>query len=200
MKEEVCSILSLINNTGIMEVDLSLLNAARRMDQKALAAIFDRYAAALYSYAVQMCGDPLEADHTVGEVFTKFLEQLAAGKEPHTNLRAHLYQMAHHRIVDGSRLSRRAAPLDVAEFEPDKDDGHHSMDSSLQNKILMASLIPAINDHLTANQRDVIVLRFVEGFSLPETAQIVGKDVDSIKVIENGAIAKLRAVLSKGGA
>lgn len=178
-----------------MEADLSLIDAARRMDQAALVAIFDRYAAALYNFAIHICGDPLQADQAVGDVFTKFLEQLAAGKGPHTNLRSYLYEMTYNLMMDGMRHSKREVPLEVTEFELERDNGHRSMDSNLEQKLLMDALILAIKGQLTANQRHVIVLRFAEGFSLIETAQIVGKEASNIKVIQNRAIAKLRKVL-----
>jgi RNA polymerase sigma-70 factor (ECF subfamily) len=178
-----------------METDLSLLDAARSMDKKALVAIFDRFATELYNYALHMCGDPLNADNAVGDVFTKFLEQLAAGKGPQTNLRSYLYTMTFHLIVDGSRLSQREAPLELVDFELDKSNGHRLMDSSLENKILLDTLILAIKNHLTTSQRHVVILRFMEEFSLYETAQIVGKDVSSVKAIQYRAIVKLRKVL-----
>ena len=61
----------------------------------------------------------------------------------------------------------------------------------------MEGLILAIKNHLTANQRHVIILRFVEEFSLHETAEIVGKGVGSVKAIQSRAIAKLRKVLDQ---
>lgn len=178
-----------------METDLSLLDAARRMDQKALVAIFDRFATELYNYALRMCGDSLKADNAVGDVFSKFLEQLAAGKGPQTNLRSYLYKMTYHLIVDGSRLSQREGPFELAGPEQNNGNGRNSTVSSLENKILLDAAILAIKKHLTANQRHVIFLRFVEEFSLFETAQIVGKEVSSVKAIQYRAIAKLRKVL-----
>jgi RNA polymerase sigma-70 factor (ECF subfamily) len=41
----------------------------------------------------------------------------------------------------------------------------------------------------------VIILRFIEDFSLKETAQIVGKEVNNVKVIQNRGIKKLRKAL-----
>jgi hypothetical protein len=48
---------------------------------------------------------------------------------------------------------------------------------------------------LTDDQRHVIILRFLEDFSLKETAEIIGKEVNNIKVIQNRGIAKLRKAL-----
>jgi RNA polymerase sigma-70 factor (ECF subfamily) len=178
-----------------MKADFSLIDDARRMDREALVAIFDHYAVPLYNFAMRMCGDPLRADQVVGDVFTKLLEQLSAGRGPRTNLRSYLYEMTYNLILDGLRRSKREVPLEVTEFEVERDNGHHSMDSNLEQKILMDSLVRAIKEQLTTNQRHVIVLRFAEGFSLLETAQIVGKEAGNVKVIQNRAIAKLRKVL-----
>lgn len=180
-----------------METDLSLLDAARRMDQKALVAIFDRYAVELYNYVLRMCSDPNKADNVVGEVFSIFLEQLSAGKNFQSNLRSHLYKMTYHLIADESRLSRREASLELADFEPDNDNGHHSRMLRQENKMLLDTVILAIKNHMTHDQRHVIVLRYVEGFSLLETAEIIGKQANSVMAIQNRAIENVRKVLDQ---
>jgi len=180
-----------------METDLSLLDAARKLDQKALVAIFDRYAVDLYNYALRLRSDPLKADNVVGEVFSIFLGQLAAGKESQLNLRSHLYKITYHLTVDGSRFSEREAALELADFELNSGDGHYSMSLNSENKKIMETLILAINNHLTADQRHVIILHFMEGFSLLETAEIVGKEASNVKAIQSRAIAKLCKVMNR---
>ena len=172
--------------------DAHLLEAARKMNKDALVKIFDRYSQALYNYAFRLCNDALIADYIVGDVFAKLLDQFAAGKGPTTNLRSYLYEMAYHLIVDESRFSNRAAPLEVVDIL--QYDGY-SATVSLENQVMMKTIMHAIRNNLTKDQRHVIVLRFLEGFSLLETATIVGKEVTHIKVIQNRAIAALRKVL-----
>ena len=53
-------------------------------------------------------------------------------------------------------------------------------------------LIAAIKKDLTEDQRHVIILRVFEGFSLRETAMIMGKTINHVKVIQNRALAALR--------
>ena len=60
---------------------------------------------------------------------------------------------------------------------------------------MMEALISAMNTELTEDQRHVIILRFLEDFSLKETAEIIGKEVNNIKVIQNRGIAKLRKAM-----
>lgn len=171
---------------------MTLLEAARNMNQEALVAIFDLYATPLYNYALRLCNDPVEADNVVGDVFAKFLDQLAAGKGPNTNLRSYLYQTTYHLIIDEVRTNHRKAPLEVIEFV--QGNGRTSS-TGLEDGMLLDALVMAITNDLTADQRHVIILRFLEGFSLRETADIVGKQVYNVKVIQNRGIAKLRKAL-----
>ena len=177
-----------------MRNDNFLLAAAKNRDQDALVGIFDLYSSPLYGYAMRLSGDPVQADNIVGDVFAKLLDQLAAGKGPDANLRSYLYQMAYHLIVDEVRFSRREAPLELVEFIPGEDS---SLPKSFENRILLDTLLVAIKNDLTEDQRHVIILRFLEDFSLRETAGIVGKDVQNVKVIQNRGIAKLRKILNR---
>ena len=178
-----------------MDTDLTLLDAARKLDQKALVAIFDRYAPDLYNYALYLRSDPSKADNVVGAVFSKFLEQLADGKEPQMNLRSHLYKITYHLTVDEPHFSKREVALEFLNFELNYSDGHQPKASMPENKRVMDKLALAIKKHLTVDQRHVIMLHFLEGFSLPEIAEIVGKKVRNIKAIQSRAITKLSKVM-----
>lgn len=176
-----------------MEKEVALLRAARSMNKDALVEIFDLYASRLYSYAMRFCSDPVLADHVVGDVFARLLEQLAAGKGPTSNLRAYLFEMAHHRIVDEVRYSQRRAPLDVLDsFTSDTYSGSRKP----EDRIMLGQVLSVIQHELTDDQRHVIVLRFLEGFNLSETADIVGKKQNHVRVIQNRALAKLRKVFN----
>jgi RNA polymerase sigma-70 factor, ECF subfamily len=180
-----------------MENDLALLNAAREWNKDALAKIFEVYASALYNYALRLGHDPIMADQIVGDVFAKLLEQLSSGKGPKTNLRSYLYQTTYHMIIDHGRFSRRAAPLEVADLVHDD---VRSAFSGFEDQAMMDVILKVIRKDLTEDQRHVIILRFLEEFSLNETAAILRKEVSHIKVIQGRAIAKLRKSLGYAGA
>jgi RNA polymerase sigma-70 factor (ECF subfamily) len=175
-----------------METELTLLKAAKDMKEDALVAIFDLYSSSLYNYALRLCRDPFAADNIVGDVFVKFLDKLAAGKGPDTNLRSYLYQMTYHLIIDEVRFNHHQVSLE--DLELSQGNGSTSL-VVLENRILFDALVMAIKNNLTEDQRHVIILRFLEGFSLHETAKIIGKPVYNVKVIQNRGIAKLRKVL-----
>jgi RNA polymerase sigma-70 factor (ECF subfamily) len=174
----------------------ALLKAAKRFDQVALAKIFDQYAPVIYNYLLRLCQDSIQADQIVGDVFARFLDQLAAGKGPLTNLRSYLYQTAYHLFIDQTRDHQRVAPIEIVEYFAQE---NNVVQTEVENRALLDTVMIAINNNLTDEQRHVIILRFIEGLSLKETAKIVGKNTNSVKVLQGRGIAKLRQVLSDIG-
>jgi RNA polymerase sigma-70 factor (ECF subfamily) len=172
--------------------DVTLLEAAKQMDREALVEIFDIYSQALYNYAFRLCGDALMADYIVGDVFAKLLEHLSAGKGPTSNLRSYLYEITYHLVVDEARHSHRSTSFETSDFLTSEPSATHV---SAENRVLFEKIQWAIKNHLTADQRHVVILRFLEGLSLQETAQVIGKEVSNVKVIQTRAIAALRKAL-----
>jgi len=175
-----------------MEANMMLLTAARKMDGNALVEIFDLYAPALYKYALRLCNNAVMADQIVGDVLAKLLEQLSDGRGPKINLRSYLYEMAYHLMVDEVRFSHRWAPIEVVDAT---ETTGYSTSVSTEERMLFEIALRAIRNDLTDDQRHVIILRFMEGFSLKETAAIIGKKVGNVKVIQNRAMAALRQAL-----
>ena len=174
--------------------DMNLLEAARNMNRDALIEIFDLYSSALYNYALRLCNDALIADYIVGDVFAKLLEHLSAGNGPQTNLRSYLFQTAYHLIVDESRGSKREVSIEVADLMRQDP---YSTYINVENRTVFGTIWQAIVNDLTDDQRHVIILRFLEGFSLRESASILGMEVGNIKDIQNRAIAALRKMLER---
>jgi RNA polymerase sigma-70 factor (ECF subfamily) len=176
-----------------MDTDAELIDAARRKDVQALARIFDLYSTALYRYVFRMCKSQTMADAIVGDVFAKLVEHLEAGKGPKTNLRSYLFETAYHIFVDELRYARHRVPLEAA------DDFHSDGFSTclaVERHLLEQAIQRAIQEDLTEDQRLILVLRFMEGCNLQETAAITGKSVLNVKVTQHRAIAILRKVFT----
>lgn len=172
--------------------ETALLEAISRLDQSALATVFEQYAPMVFRYTLHLCGDPEEADDIVGDVFSRLLSHLSNGRGPRSNLRSYLYQTAYHILIDHTRdrkhytlLDDSPVQIDTASLPPEEAEQHRQF-TLLKN---------AIQTTLTEDQKHVIVLRFLEGFDVRETARILGKEVNNVKVIQNRAVAKLREVL-----
>ena len=175
-----------------MKSDILLLAAAKKMNEEALVAIFDLYHQAIYNYAFRLCNDAVLADQIVGDVFARFIDQLFAGQGPTINLRSYLYEIAYHIFAEQEHFYRRSTAGEVMGW-PHRDPFSNAI--SAQDRRLVKTVLRAITYELTDDQRQVIFLRFLEGFSLKETAAIMGKTVGNVKVIQTRAIAALRKAI-----
>ncbi len=63
--------------------------------------------------------------------------------------------------------------------------------------MLLEKLSIVMEHELTEDQRNVIVLRFQEDFSLKETAEVLGKKVNAVKALQNRGIDKLRQAMGR---
>jgi len=179
---------------GYMKDESAVLAAANSLDQDALASIFEEYAPAIYKYLLRLGVGSQEADQLAGDVFARLLDKFVEGEGPQKNLRSYLFQIAYHLVVDGARERKRIAPLEVADSGNDE---MKPVQSRAEEKMLLEKVAATMERELTEDQRNVIVLRFQEGFNLQETAEIVGKNVNAVKALQNRGIQKLRHVLSQ---
>ena len=79
--------------------------------------------------------------------------------------------------------------------------GTHQTDQSIprqsqsDERATAEILLFTMNTELSADQRLVIVLRFLEDFSLKETAEIIGKNANNVKVIQSRGLARLKKAI-----
>lgn len=187
-----CVVLALSFRRVLVDSGETLFSALRRMDGEALAQAFDLYASGIYKYAFRHGGNAWTADEIVGYVFSRLLEHLSEGRGPTSNLRSYLFEIAHHRLVDEVRSVQRTSPLEAVELT--LHDGT-LIYMNIENRIVFEPILRAIQNYLTDYQRHVIMLRFFEGFSMRETANILGRSEKQVKAAQNRAIVKLRKVL-----
>lgn len=177
-----------------MKDEFDLLKAVKSLDQDALASIFDEFAPAIFKYLLRLGIGSQEADQITGDVFARLLEKIKEGKGPRKNLRSYLFQTAYHLVVDQSRERSRVTTLDVADTVRQES---KPVQSTTEDKMLLEKLARTMERELTEEQQNVIVLRFQEEFSLKETAEIVGKNVNAVKALQNRGINKLREAMSR---
>ncbi len=177
-------------NTGSEQ---DLLNNARIFDTQALAAIYDRYSPGLYAYAMRLLGNECLAEDCVAETFSRFLKSLRAGGEPDQHLQAYLYRVAHNLITD---LYRREPPppleLNEALCAGDEVRPDAQVDRRLEQERVRGAL-----RLLTPDQRQVVILRFIEGWENEQVSAAVQKPAGAVKALQHRALVALRKWLLK---
>lgn len=159
-----------------------LTNAAKAKDLNALSMLFDRYSAALYRYALHLSQNSSQANTIVDQVYARLASQLATGRVPAGHLRSYLFKSAYYLAFDQQRKS--TGSLVAAKITP-------PMLMDLPNRVALEKVYVAIHTELSSEQQQAVVLHFLEGLSQPETADIIGEDVDQVILLQKRAVTLL---------
>ena len=174
-----------------MKSEERLLRGACRFDLKILSDIYDYYSPGLYRYAMRRMGDVDQAEDCVAETFSRFLSALRAGGGPRDHLQAYLYRVAHNWITDQYRRGAPPSlPLDEAIFLDDGTDTLKIVTASIEQERVRSAL-----KLLTPDQSQVIVLKFLEGWTNKEVAATLHKTEGSVKSLQHRAVAALQRIL-----
>lgn len=175
--------------------DQVLLERARTLDEKALAAIFDRYYVPLYRYIYHHIGHVETAEDLTAEVFHRLLTHLHQGNGPQRTLKSWLYRVAHNLVVDEARRPLPRMQMSLAEEIPCV---KPAVDEQTEQNILTQRARQALGC-LTPGQRSIVILKFIEGLDNAEIARIVDLPVGAVKSLQHRAINALRRALAGAG-
>jgi RNA polymerase sigma-70 factor, ECF subfamily len=170
-----------------------LLEGAKRLDTKALAAIYDQFNRGIYIYSLRLLGEHDLAEECVAETFSRFLHALHTGSGPQQYLQAYLYRIAHNWITDSYRSQASfSTELDENLADEERPSLPQSLDESLEQARIRAAL-----RQLSDDQRQVIALRFLEGWENEDVAAALNKPIGAIRALQHRAIASLRKILTE---
>ena len=171
--------------------ETELLTRAREYDSVALGELYDRYSGKIYSYILYQVSDEVLAEDLTANVFTKVLGAIQTSKAWQTSFASWLYRIAHNAVIDHYRRNKhdRTLPLDERLVSA-IDDPVSSTELALESEAMVEAMA-----YLTSEQRTVIALKFLEGYSNIEVAQIMSKTEGAIKSLQYRALRALRREL-----
>lgn len=172
-------------------VDL-LRRAQETRDPAAFDGLYLLFADRVYRYLLARVGDPDLAEEVMAQSFLRLIEKIDIYRiGPRDNaaiFSAWFYRLAHNKMVDVLRSRKRAqeAPLELA---LQVGDGRviDVVEERLDFERILATL-----QHLNDQQREVILLRFVEDLSIAETAMTMQKSEGAVKALQHRALESLR--------
>lgn len=171
-----------------------LIERARLYDPDALREIYERFSPGIYRYVYYRVNDRELAEDLRAEVFLRMLEGLDRFHYQGWSISAWLYRIAHDRVVDHLRRQERRQHVPLEEGWPDSS---QDPDEALRTRLTQEALREAIQQ-LTDDQQQVILLRFIEGLSVREVAQIVGRTEGAVKALQHRGLQSLLRILRQG--
>jgi len=153
------------------EIDVSVIAAAVRGEQAALAVIYDAYARRLYRYFYSRVGNVADAEDLCGQTFLGLLEALPRYRH-RGRFTAWVFQIAHH------HYRRHRATLTVDETLIDPRAGR-LLENVIDDQALdkLRRLFTALDE----DERELLRLRFVGELSFVEIGALLGRKEDAVR-------------------
>lgn len=171
-------------------VDQEVAARAQQGDHDAYAQLMRRHQNRIFRHLLNLTGSREEALELSQEVFLKAWEALPAWR-PEAQFHTWLYRIASNLAYDLLRRRR------IVSYEPLADDYDVPADEAGPQERLQASQAMAALDaalaRLPPDQREIVLLREVEGLSYDELAATLGIDEGTVK----SRLARGRAALAQ---
>ena len=180
--------------------DEELLTGARQGDAAALEALLLRYQPHIYRFGLRMCGNVEDAGDVAQESLLSMARSVRNFRGD-SSVSSWLYTIARRFCIKKRRRSKFAPAREESLDAPATDvaqqlaDPRPNPEETATNRELATALTHAI-DALEPSQREVLVLRDVEGLSAPEVAEVLGLSVDAVKSRLQRARVAIREALA----
>jgi len=151
--------------------------------------LFATYRDGVFRYLSRIVG-AREAPDLTQEVFLRVSRSVVPQHSAEVQ-RAWVFRIARNRLIDLHRRRRRRGEVDLSA----------TLASALESPQVLAERaiergqLQIALKHLTDEQRQVIVLKFIEGFDNRSIGQIVGRSEGAIKSLQHRALGSLRRLL-----
>ncbi len=170
-----------------------LIARAVQGDAEAFGDLYERYLARIYRYTFYRVNDVAEAEDLTEVVFLKAWEALGDFQARAAPFGAWLYRIAHNVIIDRHRTRKETLPLEGQLVLRDTTSGP---EDRLDWRETIEAVAHALSQ-LSPLHQQVLTLRFISGFSHAETAVVLERSEEAVRVLQHRALYALRELLAK---
>jgi RNA polymerase sigma-70 factor (ECF subfamily) len=167
-----------------------LLVEAAQQDPKQFSVLYEQNFERVYAYVVRRVRDRDAAEDLTSEVFQKALANLPRFNWTGAPFAAWLFRIAANTLADRSK--RAARESDASQFEEPGETRQVDLEAVEQRALLFRMV-----DELPDDQSRVIVLRFAEGKSIREIADLLSRSEGAVKQLQFRGLQSLRARLGE---
>jgi RNA polymerase sigma-70 factor (TIGR02952 family) len=174
----------------------ALVHRAQEGDAEAFGELYDHYVTMVHRYVYHRVGDRATAEDVTSETFVRALRRIDSLSFQGRDVGAWLVTIARNIILDQVKSSRyrlEVTTADMRDADRATDGPEDAVVAHLTNRELLACV-----QQLGSEQQECIVLRFIHGLSVSETAEIMGKKDGAIKALQHRAVRRLAALLPDG--
>jgi len=162
--------------------------------------LYDHYHLDLYQYVYYMVKNQHVAEDIVQEVYIKVLKSYQNFRGDSSE-KTWLFSIARHTTMDFFRKQQRQKNKLASFFNKDQDlariKDHNPLPEEVAELNDELQQIYQLLDHCTLDQKNVLILRYIQSLSIHETAQILEWSESKVKTTQHRAIKKLQEMIDK---
>lgn len=175
-----------------------LVALAQQGDAEAFGEIYDSYVDSIYRYLYYRVGSHALAEDLTSETFLRALRRIDSFSWQGKDIGAWFTTIARNLVTDHVKSSRFRLEVSTADML-DADRGDEGIEGEVLGRLQSAVLLDAVRK-LKAEQQECIVLRFLQGLSVAETSDVMGRSEGAVKQLQLRAVRALAKLLPEAAA
>ena len=173
----------------MLDGEAQLIRQAQRGNAESFGELYDHYLPKIYRYIFAKVSHREYAEDIAHEVFLAAWKNLPGYRMRGFPFSSWLYRIARNEVIEYYRLEKHHVSVD--ELDPDVVHLTPAVHDELDRALAWNAVRNAM-DHLTNQERDVLILRFVNDLTPKEVAAVLGKSEGAIRVMQHRALKELK--------
>ena len=170
-----------------------LVGKAQTGDGDAFGQLYDRYVDTVFRFIYFRVNDRTLAEDFTSETFVRALRRISTISYQGRDIGAWFITIARNIVLDHLKSARARLEVTTADTI-EGNDRAPSPEAAVIEALTTETLMAAVNK-LGEEQRECVMLRFIQGLSVSETASVMGKNDGAIKALQHRAVRKLADLL-----
>jgi RNA polymerase sigma-70 factor, ECF subfamily len=175
---------------------IALVELARGGDSEAFGQLYDHYQGSVYRFVYYRTRSQTLAEDLTSETFLRALRNMGGFRWQGKDFGAWLMTIARNLCTDHYKAGRTRLELttdDMGVHDDATDGPEHAVLAGLTNQVLLGGM-----RQLSDEQRDCLIMRFLQGLSIAETAEILGRSEGAVKQLQLRGVRNLAKLIPAG--
>jgi RNA polymerase sigma-70 factor, ECF subfamily len=175
---------------------IALVELARTGDSDAFGLLYDHYQSSVYRFLFYRTRSVQLAEDLTSETFFRALRSMNNFRWQGKDFGAWLMTIARNLTTDHFKAGRTRLELtteDMSAHDDTTEGPESTVLAGLTNEILLGAL-----KSLPDEQRDCLIMRFLQGMSIAETAAVLGRSDGAIKQLQLRGVRNLAKLMPEG--
>lgn len=172
----------------MLDGEEQIIKGAISGESSAFGLLYGHYQPKIYRFVFLKVGRREEAEDLTHQVFLNAWHNIENYKYQGFPFSSWLYRIARNQVIDYYRSRKDTFPLETVDREIIAVDDPLV---SLETKLAIEKVQRAVGN-LKPDYQEIIILRFIDGLSVKETAEALEKSEGAVKLLQHRAVKALK--------